>query len=75
VIHITSSFSVDVIVNAAKEEWLVTNGELVESGESRAHDNVTLNEVSCATHVRYRSIVTHCHGLFTHVFKRDESKV
>jgi hypothetical protein len=63
-----------LVVNATEKQGLVTNGELIEALERGAHDDVTLNEVTGATHIGDSSGVAQLVRFVAHVFKRAEGR-
>ena len=58
VIDVARAKSVGVVVDASKEQGLVANRQLVEAVQRGAHDNVTLDEVTRAAHVRHGRTIT-----------------
>ena len=63
------------VVNPAKEEWLITDRELVQAVQGRTHDDVSFDEVARAPHVRHGGTVAERPGLVAHVIKGRESEI
>ena len=74
-VGVADAVVVRLVIDAPKEECLVTDGKLVESMERRTHDDVTFDKVAGATHVRDGRAVTERAGTLAHVIECVEGKV
>ena len=75
VVHVGDPVAVHRVIDPPKEEGLVADGQLVESVQGGAHDDVAFDQVSGAAHVRHGRAVTQRTGLVTHVIEGLERDI
>ncbi len=89
VIGVANSFTVDVavelavaipvavglVIDAAEEQWLVANGELVESMQRGAHDDVAFDEIPSTAHVGDGSAVAQRACTLAHLIERPKGEI
>ena len=63
------------VINASEEQWLVTDCELIEAVQRRAHDHVTFDEVASPAHIRNGSTVAQRTGFVTHVIECPQGEI
>jgi hypothetical protein len=63
------------VVDPTEEEWLIADRQLIETVQRRTHDDVALDEVARATHVRHGRTVAERPGLIAHVIKGRKGEI
>ena len=50
-VGVAFAVAVRLVVDASKEQWLVTDGQLVEPVQGRPHNDIAFDEVTGSAHI------------------------
>jgi len=66
---------IDGVINPSKKQWLIANGQLVQSRQGGRHDDVPLDQVTGTAHIRHRGAVAQGARFVTHVVEGPQREI